>query len=93
MTTVEDKTLYSWVYFFDVNGDKKEAKKILYNLSIRSPSTGEEHYFTGRVRHLEEDPKEIMFQQNAFAIGTHAVQRFLNKNYELVFNLKICKAD
>ena len=93
VTTVEDKILYSWVYFFGVNGDKKEAKKILYNLSIRSPSTGEEHYFTGRVRHLEEDPKEIMFQQNAFAIGTHAVQRFLNKNYELVFNLKICKAD
>ena len=96
VSTVQDDTLYSWVYYYDVAGDETVAQNIFYYLSIRSDfddeGMGEEHYYSGQVRNLEEDPKEIMFKQNAFAIGTRAVQHFLNRNYELIFNLKICKA-
>ena len=84
------------MYYYDVAGDETVAQNIFYYLSIRSDfddeGMGEEHYYSGQVRNLEEDPKEIMFKQNAFAIGTRAVQHFLNRNYELIFNLKICKA-
>ena len=85
---VKDQVMFRWVYFY---GYPDEAMDFFYFVSIKKEDSDEELTYLGQVHSLVHHFNDIIKDYDAFFLPTRKIEKFLDSNANLKFDVKILR--